>query len=166
MDSQGRRLACGHPNGDLTLWDVEASKVLSRFAVHRAAVACVKFDSAERLVLTGGDDWTVGVWEFPSGQSKANLRGHSSRVTAIALSPSGRYAVSAGGWDQTILIWDLTSFKCVASHRSAWFDVTHLSLSPDERWLLSAGGDGWIELWDFAMALAADNQQPPAEPVV
>ncbi|NEO84200.1 MAG: DnaJ domain-containing protein [Spirulina sp. SIO3F2] len=76
------------------------------------------------------------------------LRGHQDAVSAIALSPDGRYLVS-GSYDETIRIWQLSTgrqFRVLTGHR----DRIHcVAISPDGRWLASGSADQTIKLWNL-----------------
>ena len=49
-------------------------------------------------------DKTIKFWELSTGKLKGSLRGHSSYISAVAISPDGQTIVS-GGWDRKINIW-------------------------------------------------------------
>lgn len=73
---------------------------------------------------------------------------HTSDVAGVALSPSGRYAVS-GSIDQSAVIWDLTTHT--VTHRldaSQIGSVTALVYSPTQERVLLGLGNGELVLWD------------------
>ncbi len=75
--------------------------------------------------------------------------GHTSAVTAVALSPDRRWAAT-GGEDKTIRIWDLTTAseqRVLTGHTGR---VTSLAFSPDGQRLASTSFDGSVRLWDPA----------------
>ena len=45
----------------------------------------------------------------------ATLAGHTSHVTACAVTPDGRHVVSASS-DKTLKVWDLTTHTCRITH--------------------------------------------------
>jgi hypothetical protein len=49
----------------------------------------------------------------PAGAAVQTLAGHESHVTAVAVTPDGRYAVT-GSWDNTARVWDLATGRGVA----------------------------------------------------
>jgi len=85
-----------------------------------------------------------------SAQTRPELvlqTGHTKSITAIALSPDGRFLVS-GSDDQTIKIWDTASggvLRTLTGHAQAVLDV---AVSPDGRWIVSGGEDASVRLWD------------------
>ncbi len=68
------------------------------------AAAAVTLDS--RLLVAGGRDGAIKIWDTQSGKSIAAFAAHHGSVSRIALFPDGTHFVS-GGQDGMILIWDL-----------------------------------------------------------
>jgi len=64
---------------------------------HREAVNDVALTPDGRQVLSASSDHTVKVWDLETGVLVRTLRGHSSDVHGVAVSSSGRWAVSVAG---------------------------------------------------------------------
>ncbi|MGO8952670.1 MAG: WD40 repeat domain-containing protein [Rhodomicrobium sp.] len=47
-----------------------------------------------RYALSGGSDKTLRFWDLSSGREVRTLRGHTNRVTSVALTSDGRFALS------------------------------------------------------------------------
>jgi WD40 repeat protein len=56
------------------------------------------------VVVSGGWDRVVCVWDGGSGQLRHRLEGHKDRVLGVAVSGDGKVVVS-GGWDGKVLVW-------------------------------------------------------------
>ena len=41
------------------------------------------------------------MWDLSTGECKSTLKGHTDRVTSVAISPDGKSIVS-GSWDNTV----------------------------------------------------------------
>jgi len=71
---------------------------------HSGAVFCVAADGP--VVVSGGYDRTLKLWDLATGDCRATLRGHESWVSSVAVDASRGVALS-GAWDATIRVWDL-----------------------------------------------------------
>ena len=83
------------------------------------------------------------------GSGEAGLSGHGGPVTAAALAPDGRLALTAS-FDYTLKLWDLerqTVLQTLRGHNGA---VTTVAFLADSRHALSGGDDGTLRLWDAA----------------
>lgn len=80
--------------------------------------------------------------------AELSYHAHTSDVTGVALSPSGRYAVSASA-DQSAVIWDRQAQTI--THRldaSQIVSVTAVVYSPTQEQVLLGLGNGELVLWD------------------
>ena len=64
--------------------------------------------AGEVLIVAGGLDGTVRVWEARSGLPRGEpLTGHESRVMAVAVAEvAGEALIVSGGWDGVVRVWD------------------------------------------------------------
>ena len=63
------------------------------------------------VIVSGGDDGTVRVWDLESGEPVLGpLTGHDGGVSAVAVGERhGRPVIVSGGGDGTVRVWDLES---------------------------------------------------------
>lgn len=75
--------------------------------------------------------------------------GHVGSVSAVAVSPNGRLALS-GGDDHTLKLWEIATGREVRTFVGHTKSVCAVAFSPDGQRVLSGGGlyDGSIKLWD------------------
>lgn len=108
--ADGERFLSICNSGKAIVWNLKEGTQLQKFALdpcymglyHTAAVA----PEAARLAV-GHHDGTITIWDLNKGAKTTTLAGHkNSRVTAIDITPDGRYAVS-GGIDVKIRFWRL-----------------------------------------------------------
>ncbi|HMV67220.1 MAG TPA: hypothetical protein PKA64_10245, partial [Myxococcota bacterium] len=71
-----------------------------------------------RRVAIGHQDGSVRVWSLPDLQLEAVLRGHASRVLALAFSADGRWLVT-GSWDGDVRLWHMRPLDVSAAELEA-----------------------------------------------
>lgn len=74
---------------------------------------------------------------------------HSSRVTAVAWSPDGKYLASAS-YDKTIQVWHAANGTHAMTCLGHFERVQALTWSPDSKYLVSGSDDGMARVWDAA----------------
>ncbi len=115
------------------------------------SVATTPPGSKSVLVITGADDGKVRIWDvtdamhLPSTPVREPADIHTSAITAIAVSPNGKFAATAAG--REIFIWDLDEGKKLYAlpqeHRDT---VTSLSFTPQTQ-LVTASKDRSLKVW-------------------
>lgn len=102
---------------------------------------------AAAYFATGNSNGTISVWNFPSGQLKTALRGHSEAVNALALSADGK-VLASGSDDKTVKIWNLETgavSRTLTGHSGA---VSAVVFSPDGQFIASGSWDKTIKIWN------------------
>jgi WD40 repeat protein len=108
-DASGRWIAGARGRG-VALWDLhhlgESPKKARTFKAGDR-VNAVALTPDGRTLLGGGDDWTVHVWDVPSGQKRTDYNWRLGQVAALVTSPDGMTAAVGGRKGPQVLIWDL-----------------------------------------------------------
>src|SRR5690606_23728283 len=112
FDHEGRRLATGHQDGSVRLWDAATGHALRTLRGHERALVWIGFAADDRTLLSTAEDGTVRAWDatrdsdvrrlgepphrsFDKGVSTAHSR-------AVAVDPSGEL-VAAATWNGRVL---------------------------------------------------------------
>jgi len=75
------------------------------------------------------------------------LLGHRDWVTALAVTPDGRRAISASA-DQTVQVWDLEAAQLVRTLEGHTDLVNAVAVTPDGHHAISASADHTLRVWD------------------
>jgi WD40 repeat protein/serine/threonine protein kinase len=124
----------------------------------------------ERLMLSGGWDGVIRLWDVHRGRCVRTLKGHRRPVHAVDLTPDGRFAVSVCE-DESVWFWELTSGRLrswpkgrrlyASPNPPSWdgsdglgelslrVERTTVRLTPDGRLALYAGLDGSLRVWNI-----------------
>ncbi|KAH9642092.1 hypothetical protein HF086_007212 [Spodoptera exigua] len=108
-------VSCATCSDSLLLCDISGSKTHYMFKVEKG-IQCFEFDEESHVLVTGGPDCTVRVWN-PFVPAKANvvLIGHHAAVTCIVLQNKGQTIYSLSR-DRTIKVWDIQSHSCIQTY--------------------------------------------------
>ncbi len=125
----GRTLATGQADGSIVLWETATGKPRLRLRTGTdgavrgsgrgprrevtrlrtgtgSAVRVLRFTADSWLLISGGDDGVIRIWDLLRGEEVRRLQGHRGGVVSLALSVDGKMLIS-GSRDTTALIWPM-----------------------------------------------------------
>lgn len=114
---------------------------------HTQGIHCLALSPDGKLVLVGGGDNQIRIWDIETGQCDSTLTGHSDGTIQAAISQDGHFAVTTGR-DSTALVWDLVSGECVARLEGHVRDITAIALT-NTGYLVSGSLDKTLRIWDL-----------------
>jgi serine/threonine protein kinase len=77
------------------------------------------------------------------------LKGHTSSVNCLAISPDGKTLVS-GSADNSVRLWEFATGKALKTLTGHTSYVNTIAITPDGKTLVSGSADTTIKLWDLA----------------
>jgi len=128
-------------------------------------VQTVLFSPDGAVLIAGGTDGTIRLWELATRMKVATFRnrlslrtGHGSMCTCLALSGDGTLLAS-GHLDGSVYLWEYATgleldVRC--SHDGA---VAGLAFTPADATLVSGGADATLRFWDLAAARRGDARR-------
>ena len=89
-------------------------RLLTTMQGHADSVLSVCVSRDGRFVLSGSEDFTLKLWEIPSGNCVGTLTGHTGPVVFVSLVADDALAFSASK-DGTLKLWRIPSGECIRS---------------------------------------------------
>lgn len=114
---------------------------------HKEGVHCMSLSPDGRVVVAGGADKSIKIWEIETGKCKNILKGHSEGTTQIEISHDGHFAVTIGRHSE-IMVWDLITGECVAKLEGHVREVNSIALTCTG-YLVSGSLDKTLRIWDI-----------------
>lgn len=122
--------------------------LLERFDEHDGPVRGVDFHKVQPLLVSGGDDYRIKVWDYKLRRCLFTLLGHLDYIRTVNFHNEYPWVVSASD-DQTIRIWNWQSRSCVSVLTGHNHYVMCASFHPRDDLIVSASLDQTVRVWDI-----------------
>src|SRR5262249_26072859 len=97
------------------IWDAaDPRRQLAVMNGHLRYVLAADMSPDEKLMVTGGGDKAIILWEVASGKPIGRMLGHTSDIEAGAFAPNGKFIVSASE-DKSVRIWSVENQEELAT---------------------------------------------------
>lgn len=137
-------------------WDLERNEIIREYQGHLSAVYAVETHPRQDIIVSGGRDATVRVWDvrsrnpihiLSSSSSVASTSAsyHTDSVMSLATQEATPQLVS-GGADGLIFLWDLGTGRPITRLTRHKKPVRALLLHPTENTMVSVGADA-VRKW-------------------
>jgi WD40 repeat protein len=111
LDISGdKRIAVAYKDGKILFCAFDQNGLIfqSGISAHEGGVHAIAFSPNGRLLVSGGRDHAIKVWNAADGELLTALAAHRKPIQTIAFHPHGHLFASAGG-DHMIRLWGVTS---------------------------------------------------------
>lgn len=133
--SDGLRIAVGHADGRVSIWNVKSGELVRLLEAHTKEVNSVQFISQDSRLLTIGDDKRARLWSTVDWNEAGVIEGVAF---SGGVSPDGRWLVAQDP-EQAIWIWDLSTLKRVKQLTEAGKGGTrNITFTADGKYIATA----------------------------
>lgn len=144
----GQTIAVGDSNGNIYLWNITTTQLLTTFEGHKGWVWSVVFSPDGKMLASSGTDRSVRLWDVENGQCLQVLTDHKGCVWSINFSADGQ-RLASGSEDQTVRLWNLQG-QCLHVLQGHTQSVYAVHFAPDQQTLASSSHDTTIRIWDVS----------------
>ncbi|TXK49000.1 WD40 repeat domain-containing protein [Pontibacter qinzhouensis] len=157
LNSHTQELAVGYSDNSIRIFDAATMQLKHELKNHTNSVFTVAYSPEGDLLITGGRDAHLRVWEVQQGYKERGYTiAHMYTINHIAYSPDGRHFATCS-MDKSIKIWDARTFKLLkvidkvrnASHGTS---VNKLFWTAHHNQLVSCSDDRTISVWDIKLS--------------
>uniref|UniRef100_A0A1L8DX85 Glutamate-rich WD repeat-containing protein 1 n=1 Tax=Nyssomyia neivai TaxID=330878 RepID=A0A1L8DX85_9DIPT len=99
----------------IRIWDSRAAPakacMLTCEAAHASDINVISWNRNEPLIVSGGDDGVLHVWDLRTFTSKtpiATFKHHTNYISTVEWHPTDSSVLASGGADNQIALWDLS----------------------------------------------------------
>lgn len=166
VSGDGKLLGCGRGTGDISIMRVTGHEWVGDILAHQgetlAPVRALAFDSASRLLLSGGDDNHVcclnaAAWAKHRSHLDTTVRSpqlerfsaHRAWVTSVSTCPDPvRRVLVTTSADATVKLWDYGTQELLCNYKDHVNGVCASAFAPvDGRFFVTAGADALLALY-------------------
>ncbi|MCI0452706.1 MAG: hypothetical protein L0Z51_10015, partial [Candidatus Latescibacteria bacterium] len=101
----GRRIATGHMDSSISIWDMVKRRQLHNWYVTDASTWDVTFSPCGTVLATAHQNGNVFLWEVETQRRLFMLAAHEGAASSVAFNPADGITLATGGADGAIRIW-------------------------------------------------------------
>jgi WD40 repeat protein len=139
------------PDGEvIKVYSIVDHKLINEFIDgHTNKILALKISKDSSLLISGGKDSSVVIWDFIQRRLINKLKFHKGMITTLDISTDSKY-IASGSTDGEVFIYDLIEKKNIYElNEQSKNIITTIEFSPDGNFLAVAGMDGLIKLYDL-----------------
>uniref|UniRef100_UPI00358EC5A4 autophagy-related protein 16-1-like n=1 Tax=Myxine glutinosa TaxID=7769 RepID=UPI00358EC5A4 len=125
-------------------------KAIYKFDAHDGEVNAARFHQSSRLLVTGGTDRKVKLWDMLAGKCECRgpLTGSNAGITSLDFDITGSFVLAASS-DFASRIWGIEDFRLRHTLTGHSGKVLSAKFMPDGMRVVSGSHDRTLKLWDL-----------------
>jgi WD40 repeat protein len=158
-------VVAGSSDKNLRFLDTDTLDEIARCAVNKKSVNCVaisemSLDGEDPIIVTGGKDSFIQIWNPTSGSLERNIEVPANEVRSLAIYQGSETYILVGTKDSQVILWDAKRNCCVRVFEGHRASVHSVSISSsvvdietendlDFLCIASGGADRTVRTWDL-----------------
>ena len=157
MDNSEQKIFSGTNDGNIYIHDlIKHKNIFTINKAHEYGIWSLKLLDNNNIILTGGEDAKIKLWDIRDKSTKENIVNDKSYQSSINYIDLLKYDLSknalvTGSYDEKIIFFDLRYFpkelKSVKTEHSTW-DIKQTSLGDNHLFLISSIYEGF-NIWEI-----------------
>ncbi len=147
LNHMATKVYLGLWDNTIRVFDLETNE-LRIIGKHGDKVNSIDLSDDESLLVSGGVDKVVCVWNLKDLSLVQKLSGHTFIVIGVKITADGKYAVSAG-IDRSVKVWDIDKKEEISSLGGHNSIIWCIDLSKDGKYAATGSADKTIRIWDI-----------------
>ena len=133
----------------LKLWNIQTGQIVSTVATGKSYINTIIVVGAGLSVATVSESSPLRIWDLQVGKLEREIpTSHTEQVTALAITPDGRLAVT-GSMDTTLAIWNLPAGKKICALQGHTAAIISVAVTADGLRAVSASRDFTARIWNL-----------------
>ena len=139
------------------MWDLRTGQELPVVPMPKDfQVSAMIFSPDDKLLVTGGNDGVIRIWDLGSRKELQTFAGHSKKIRALAMSHNGQLLLS-GSEDETVKLWQQGKDKELLTSAGYGGPVGLVAFTPDETQAMTIAWQKIVRFVDLATGKVADE---------
>lgn len=136
LSHNGEWVSYNNTNTTLSILEIATCTEVMLLKGHEKKILCSTFSRSNEIVITGGYEKSIKLWELESGECLDTLEGHTGYITVLRCTENDRRLISASD-DRSIKIWEFHSGQCLYTCGTHVGWISSFVITNDQRYVIT-----------------------------